>query len=75
MIMQHINSLVNDWKEEREMHLELKNYKETINNHKIEKEEEKFDLNFHDDYIKFIDGATASVEELRTKLANNKFDI
>jgi len=75
MIVQHIDSMVNKWREEREMHLELKNYKEIINNNKIENEEEKFDLSFHTDYIKFLDGATASVEELRTKLANNKFDI
>ncbi|WP_452230412.1 MULTISPECIES: GbsR/MarR family transcriptional regulator [unclassified Lacinutrix] len=75
IIVQHIDNLVNEWREEREMHLELKNYKETINTQKIENEEEKFDLNFHDDYIKFIDGATSSVEELRTKLANNKFNI
>ncbi|AUC86712.1 transcriptional regulator [Polaribacter sp. ALD11] len=75
MVVQHINTMVNKWGEEREIHLELKKYKETINNNKIENENEKFDLSFHDDYIKFIDGATASVEELRTKLTNNTFDI
>ncbi|TXD49946.1 GbsR/MarR family transcriptional regulator [Polaribacter sp. IC073] len=75
MVVQHINTMVNKWGEEREIHLELKKYKETINNNKIENGNEKFDLSFHDDYIKFIDGATASVEELRTKLTNNKFDI
>ena len=58
-----------------EIHEEIKDYKETINNNKIENEEDKFDLNFHDDYIKFIDGATASIEELRTKITDNKFDI
>ena len=75
MVGQHIDSMINKWSEEREMHLEIKNYKETINNSKIENENEKFDLTFHDDYIKFIDGAKASVEELKTNLANNKFDI
>ncbi len=75
MVLQHIDNMINKWGEEREIHLELKNYKETINTKKIENESEKFDLSFHDDYIKFIDGATASVEELRLKLANNKFDI
>lgn len=73
MVVQHIDTMINKWGEERKIHLELKNYKETINENKVENE--KFDLNFHDDYIKFIDGATASVEELRSKLANNKFDI
>lgn len=75
MVLQHIDSMIDKWEEEREMHLEIKNYKETINTKKIENKEEKFDLTFHDDYIKFIDGATTSVKELRLKLANNKFDI
>ena len=75
MVLQHIDSMINKWGEEREIHLELKEYKETINATKIENVSEKFDLTFHDDYIKFIDGATASVEELKNKLTNNKFDI
>ena len=75
MVVQHIDTMINRWGEQREMHLEIKNYKETINNNKIDNNNEKFDLTFHDDYIKFIDGATASIEDLRTKLANNKFDI
>ncbi|RAJ13926.1 GbsR/MarR family transcriptional regulator [Arenibacter echinorum] len=75
MVMQHIDRMITKWGEEREMHLELKNYKETINNNKIENQDEKFDLRFHDDYIKFLDGAIASVDELRTKLTNNKFNI
>ena len=75
MIVNHIDNMIEEWQEVRELHLEIKDYKETINNHKIDKEEEKFDLIFHDDYIKFIDGATVSIAELRTKLANNKFDI
>ena len=75
MVFQHIEEMIHKWNEERDIHLELKEYKETINATKIENESEKFDLTFHDDYIKFIDGATASVEELRLKLANNKFNI
>ena len=75
MVLQHIDSMINKWGEEREIHLELKEYKETINATKIENVSEKFDLTFHDDYIKFIDGATASVEELKNKLTINKFDI
>tara|TARA_R110002073_G_scaffold72537_1_gene177249 strand:- start:233113 stop:233616 length:504 start_codon:yes stop_codon:yes gene_type:complete len=74
-VVQHINKMVKDWREVRELHLEIKSYKETINEHKIKNEEEKFDLNFHNDYIKFIDGATASIEELRTKITNKQFSI
>ncbi|QXP50884.1 transcriptional regulator [Cellulophaga sp. HaHa_2_95] len=76
-IIQHVDKMINDWKEIRELHLEIKNYKDHQNNKSIENEEEKFDLNFHNDYIKFIDGASASIEELRLKLktTNKQFDI
>ncbi|MBO0590989.1 transcriptional regulator [Cellulophaga sp. E16_2] len=67
-IIQHVDKMINEWKEIRELHLEIKNYKNNQNNKSIENEEEKFDLNFHNDYIKFIDGASASIEELRLKL-------
>ncbi|AIY12449.1 MULTISPECIES: GbsR/MarR family transcriptional regulator [Cellulophaga] len=71
-IIQHVDKMINDWKEIRELHLEIKNYKDNQNNKSIENEEEKFDLNFHNDYIKFIDGASASIEELRLKLIKVK---
>jgi DNA-binding transcriptional regulator GbsR (MarR family) len=74
-VIQHIDRLTNEWKEVCELHLEIKNYKEFQNNEKIEKEEEKFNLSFHNDYIKFLEGATASIQELRTKLTNHQFDI
>ncbi|PQJ76824.1 GbsR/MarR family transcriptional regulator [Polaribacter glomeratus] len=74
-IIQHVDKMINDWKEVRELHLEIKNYKDHQNHQKIENKEEKFDLNFHNDYIKFIDGASASIEELRIKLRDNQFDI
>ena len=75
MVFHHIDSMIHEWKKERDIHLELKEYKEKINTTKIDNENEKFDLTFHDDYIKFIDGATSSVKELRNKITNNKLDI
>jgi DNA-binding transcriptional regulator GbsR (MarR family) len=74
-IIQHIDRMVDHWDEERKIHLEIKAYKETINTHRLENEEDKFDLNFHNDYIKFIDGASSSIQELRTKITDNQFDI
>jgi len=72
MILQHIDNMMQEWGQIKELHLEIKNYKETINNVKIENEEEKFNLNFHNDYIKFLDEASLSIKELRTKLIHNK---
>ncbi len=75
MVVQHIDNMITHWRQEREIHLEIKDYKLVQNNDKIENEEEKFDLNFHDDYIKFIDAASASINELRKKITDNKFDL
>jgi len=74
-VIQHIDGLINEWQEVRKLHLEIKDYKNTINLQKIEVEDEKFDLSFHNDYIKFIDGATTSMAQLRTKLTDAKFKL
>lgn len=74
-VIKHIDGLINDWKEVRELHLEIKDYKNTLNLKKIENEDEKFDLGFHNDYIKFIDEATTSMDQLRTKLTDKKFEL
>ncbi|MBU2928127.1 GbsR/MarR family transcriptional regulator [Winogradskyella psychrotolerans] len=75
MIVQHIDNVINEWQEVKVLHSEIKNYKEKINNHKIENEEEKFELSFHNDYIQFLDEASASIEVLRKKLIDNQFHI
>ncbi|APZ47471.1 transcriptional regulator [Polaribacter reichenbachii] len=71
-VVKHIDELINEWEIVRELHLEIKAYKHSINTNKTD---EKFDLNFHNDYIKFLDGATTSIKELRVKLTSNKFEI
>ncbi|GER60475.1 GbsR/MarR family transcriptional regulator [Patiriisocius marinus] len=75
IIIQHIDKMVKHWKEERAIHLEIKEYKESINDLKIENEEEKFDLSFHTDYMKFIDEASSSIAKLRKKITDNTFNI
>jgi DNA-binding transcriptional regulator GbsR (MarR family) len=74
-IIQHVDRMISHWQEEREIHFEIKQYKEQQNTKKIENDEEKFDLNFHNVYMKFIEEASSSVKELREKLINNQFDI
>ncbi|WP_158839823.1 GbsR/MarR family transcriptional regulator [Polaribacter sp. L3A8] len=74
-IIQHVDRMISHWQEERSIHLEIKDYKEKQNSLKIENEEDKFDLSFHNDYVKFIDEASFSVKTLREKLINNQFHI
>lgn len=68
MIVQHIDNMVNEWQEVRALQLEIKKYKENFNTQKIEDEQEKFELSFHNDYIQFLDEASTSIEALREKL-------
>jgi DNA-binding transcriptional regulator GbsR (MarR family) len=75
MIVQQIDNMINEWQEVRELHLEIKNYKEIVNGQQIENEDEKCDLNFHNDYIQFLNEASSSIEALRIKLTNNQFNI
>ncbi|MER3317153.1 MAG: helix-turn-helix domain-containing protein [Allomuricauda sp.] len=75
MIVQHIETMINEWQEVKALHLEIKNYKETFNAKKVEDEEGKFDLNFHNDYIQFLDEASTSIEQLKAKLTDNQFNI
>lgn len=75
MVVHHVDNLMNEWKEVRELHQEIRTYKETVNSQNTGDDSEKFDLNFHNDYIKFLDEATASIEILRTKLTDDKFEI
>ena len=75
MVVHHVDNLMNEWKEVRELHEEIKTYKEVVNSHNTGDDVDKFDLNFHNDYIKFLDEATASIEILRTKLTDAKFEI
>jgi len=74
-IIQHVDRMISHWQEERTIHIEIIEYKEKQNDIKIEHEEDKFDLSFHNDYVKFIDEASSSVKELREKLINNQFHI
>lgn len=75
MILQHIDDMIEEWKEVKALHLEIKTYKEIFNNKITEHEEEKFELEFHNNYIKFLDDASASIKELRTKLTDHKFSL
>jgi len=74
-VIQHVDRMIGHWQEEHEIHSEIKQYKEKQNAEKIKNDEDKFDLDFHNVYMKFIDEASSSVKELREKLINNQFHI
>lgn len=69
-IIQSIDEMIQAWSAQKELHQEIKQYKESANT-TISEDTIKFDLAFHDNYIQFLDEATKSISELRTKITNN----
>lgn len=69
-MLKGISSMVDEWKHEKELHLEVKQFKEDVN--KTLKEEDMFDLGFHDSFIEFLDGAITSIIKLKETIINHK---
>lgn len=72
-MVQRITDMVEDWKREKQIHLEIMDYKKHVN--VTLEEQNRFELDFHVDYIKFLDGATSSINKLKETLKTNKTNI
>ncbi|NIJ46437.1 DNA-binding transcriptional regulator GbsR (MarR family) [Wenyingzhuangia heitensis] len=67
-IIQSIDEMISTWTHQRDLHSEVKQFKEDMN-HDLE-EIEKFDLDFHSDYVEFLNQTITSVLILKEKLIN-----
>ncbi|SFW37581.1 GbsR/MarR family transcriptional regulator [Cellulophaga fucicola] len=63
-IKNHINTMIHKWEVEKELHQEIRDYKDDINKIETTTEEEKFDLTFHNNYIQFLNQAITSISKL-----------
>ena len=70
-IIQSIDSMMESWVIQKELHQEIKSYKDKINQQNNENTS-KFDLDFHENYIQFLGEVTESVATLRSKIIENK---
>lgn len=73
-IIQSIDAMMESWVIQNELHQEIKNYKNKINDQNIEGTS-KFDLDFHDNYIKFLAEVTKSVSTLRSKIIDKNIKL
>tara|TARA_R110002050_G_scaffold243115_2_gene379554 strand:- start:54797 stop:55297 length:501 start_codon:yes stop_codon:yes gene_type:complete len=69
-IIHSIDNMMESWLSQKDLHIEIRDYKENANSTSKD-EASKFDLDFHDNYIKFLNEATKSISELRTKIIEN----
>lgn len=70
-ILQHIEEMVESWNSQKALHLEIREYKQESNKARID-EDSKFELDFHDDYIEFLEEATQSISKLKSKIIEKK---
>lgn len=63
-----IDEMIESWVRQRELHVEIKAFKQSLDVSKVSEATIKFDSQFHDNYIKFIDDVTTSLSELKTKI-------
>ena len=70
-LIRSMNTMIENWKEEREIHVEIADYKEDINKTLPANSEDKFDIQFHADYLDYLDHVCALMKNLRTKLIEN----
>ncbi|MCR8667393.1 transcriptional regulator [Aestuariibaculum sp. M13] len=67
-ILISIDQMVESWNTEKDVHLEIRDYKEKVNMSGRLSQEEAFDLDFHDDYLQYLEEATNSILRLKSKI-------
>ncbi|MDO3695721.1 transcriptional regulator [Wenyingzhuangia sp. chi5] len=70
-MVQGINKTIDDWNEEMKIHQEVMAYKLTVNQLKETPNEEKFNIEFHVDFIEFLNKTIASVKEIKNRIIKN----
>jgi len=75
VMINSMTEMLKKWKSERDLHLEIMEYKKEVNAELPENCSELFDLEFHQDYLEFLSQASASMEKLQKRLTEkNKTD-
>ena len=65
-----MDEMIENWRLEREIHMEIAAYKTDVNKD-IENIEEQFDLDFHTMYMNYLEQASVLMKNLRSKLVEN----
>ncbi|MFD2551376.1 GbsR/MarR family transcriptional regulator [Bizionia sediminis] len=68
-LIQSIENMMAQWELEKNLHQEISDYKLEINNLEATPAHLEFELTFHENYIKFLNLALASMMDLKSKIA------
>lgn len=70
-LINSMDEMLENWNDERDIHLEIVTYKKEINKEFPEGSDEIFDLDFHHEYLNYLEQATMLMQNLRIKLIEN----
>lgn len=70
-LIQSMDETIQNWREEHEIHMEISDFKLKFNKGLPEDSDERFDIDFHNEYINYLEQATILMEKLRDKLIEN----
>lgn len=69
VMIKSMENMLESWKSERDLHLEIIEYKQEINKTLSKDSERYFDLEFHTEYLEYLDQASTSIKKLQKRLA------
>lgn len=63
-----LNKMIENWERERELHVEIIDYKKEINATLDDEDISRFELEFHKEYLKFFEQVSSSMDKIRKTL-------
>jgi len=67
-VIQNFNDMISTWNSELELHQEIMDYKDKMNDK--QDVDVHYDLDFHKDYMQFLQEAIKAISTIRTKIIN-----
>ncbi len=68
LMLNIIDEKINRWENEKKIHIEIQQYKKRKNELCREDEDFKFDLDFQEDFLTFLEETTAAVQKFKSKI-------
>ena len=67
LLMNVVNEMISKWENEKQIHTEIKEYKQHCNSLNTKGDGEHFDLGFQEDFLTFLEEITAAVKKFKEK--------
>ncbi|MFI8377697.1 MULTISPECIES: GbsR/MarR family transcriptional regulator [unclassified Leeuwenhoekiella] len=66
----NMDKMIATWEQEMQLHIQIMEYKQKTNQSNVVNDDLEFDLEFHNDFLNYLNQATTSIKNIRQKLAS-----